>query len=846
MNQKKYFLLLILVGFLFFSSPLLSQSQWSELPPIPDKEGFAGLYAGISHGTLICAGGANFPDKKPWDSGIKKWYDNIYLLDEVDGTWRIANTKLPKPIAYGVTISYENQMILIGGNDSEDYYDDVISLEYVSNKIVIDSNFPKLPEPISNMSGTIIDGVIYISGGSKSQKGLSTNNFYLLDLKTNKKERQWKKGPTWPGVSRIQSVSAVHDGNFYLFSGFQLKPSANGTNERILLKDAYRYNPGNILSEQGKWSKLPDMPRAAAAAPSPAFNVGLSHIIIPGGLDEKTLTFKDPSSHPGFNESVIAFNVNSNEWTVMEDMPLGISRVTAPSVFWKDKWIIPNGEKGPGTRSSNVYAFSTSISFGWQNWLTLIVYLFLMILIGFYFSKKGVNTSDYFLAGGRIPWWAAGISIYGTQLSAITFMAIPAIVYATDWRLALGTLMILCIVPIIIKFYLPVFRRMNITTAYEFLERRFDFNVRILGSLTFILLQLGRMGVVLYLPAIAISSVTGIDIILCIAVMGVFSTIYTVLGGIEAVIWTDVVQVIVLLGGAIACIFVAISNIDGGVSEVIRIGFEYDKFKLFDLRWDYSQLVLWVAIIGFFFLNLISYSSDQVVIQRYLTVKTEKDAARSLWTNGLISIPGVFIFFGLGTTLFVYYLTNPGEISSGTVDELLPYFVVTHLPVGVAGLVISGIFAASMSSLDSSMNSIATAYITDFHKRFWPDLTDRRYLKLAKFITVLMGAFGTLMAILIATSEIGYIFDFFQELLGMIGGSLGGVFILAVFFKKATSKGAIIGTLGGALCTILAKNFTDINGYLYGAIGAISCVLIGLTFSHIFNNKLKSRPRHMI
>ena len=195
--------------FLFFSSSLLSQSQWSELPPIPDKEGFAGLYAGISHGTLICAGGANFPEKKPWDGGIKKWYDTIYLLDEVDGTWRIANTRLPKPIAYGVTISYENQMILIGGNDSEDYYDDVISLEYVSNKIVIDSSFPKLPEPISNMSGSLIDGVIYISGGSKSQKGLSTNNFYLLDLKTNKKERQWKKGPTWPGVSRIQSVSTA-------------------------------------------------------------------------------------------------------------------------------------------------------------------------------------------------------------------------------------------------------------------------------------------------------------------------------------------------------------------------------------------------------------------------------------------------------------------------------------------------------------------------------------------------------------------------------------------------------------------------------------------------------------
>jgi SSS family transporter len=700
---------------------MLGQSKWSELQSIPDKEGFAGLFAGVSNGTLICAGGANFPDKKPWEGGIKQWYNSIYLLESETGSWKMADEKLPISMAYGCTVSYKDQVIIIGGNDAENYYNNVIGIEYRDGKIVFDTSFPELPETISNMSGVLIDGVIYIAGGKTSPTGLAKNNFYILDLKTKKEDRQWIEGPTWPGASRIQSVSASHNGDFYLISGFDLITNSDGGFDRILLKDAYRYHPGEKDLAKGAWTKLPDLPRGVAAAPSPAFNVGLSHIVIPGGLDKETLEFRDPSTHPGFKESVIAFNVSSNEWVSMEDMPKGSSRVTAPTVFWKDQWIIPNGESGPGIRSAKIYAFNTSISFGWQNWLTLVIYLGLMLLIGFYFSRREVSTSDYFLAGGRIPWWAAGISIYGTQLSAITFMAIPAIVYATDWRLAVGTIMILAIVPLIVKFYLPVFRKMNITTAYEYLETRFDFNVRVLGSLTFILLQLGRMGVVLYLPSIAIASVTGIDIILCIVVMGIFSTIYTVLGGIEAVIWTDVIQVFVLMGGALACIFVAVSNIDGGVSTVINSGIEHSKFLVLDWRWDYTQLVFWVAIIGFFFLNLISYSSDQVVIQRYLTVKTEKDAAQSLWTNGLITLPGIIIFFGLGTTLFVYYLTNPTEISSETVDEILPYFVVTHLPLGIAGLVISGIFAASMSSLDSSMNSIATAYITDFHKRFWPN-----------------------------------------------------------------------------------------------------------------------------
>lgn len=413
-------------------------------------------------------------------------------------------------------------------------------------------------------------------------------------------------------------------------------------------------------------------------------------------------------------------------------------------------------------------------------------------------------------------------------------MAIPVIVYATNWRLAVGSFMIFAIVPIIIKYFLPFFRRLNITTAYQYLELRFNIHVRLLGSLTFILLQLARMGVVVYLPAIAISSVTGMDIFLCIGIMGLFSTVYTVMGGMEAVIWTDVIQVLVLLGGALLSIFIAIANIEGGMGTVIQVAMEQQKFKLVDWSWDYTELVFWVAIIGFFFLNLISYTSDQVVIQRYLTVKNEEEAAKSLWTNGIITLPGILLFFGLGTVLYVFYYSNPDKVGSVNPEELLPYYIVAELPVGIAGLVIAGIFAASMSSLDSSMNSIATAYISDIHKYFKPKLGDREYLKLAKIITVVMGLFGTLTAIWIAASEVGFIFDLFQKLLGMIGGSLAGVFVLAIFSQKANATGVIIGTISGAAITFLISRYTDVNGYLYGAIGVVSCVLIGYVFSLLF------------
>lgn len=834
MQRRAVMVVFWMLGLVF---QINAQSHWSELPPIPDKEGYAGMFAGVSHDVLICAGGANFPDKKPWEGGLKQWYDIIYLLKGEREQWTVSRQSLPWKRAYGVTVSYQDRVILVGGNDATGHYADVLSLEYRNGEIIMDS-LPSLPEPLANMSGVVMDGVIYIAGGNHTPEGLAEKKLYLLNLNASAGELRWLEGPSWPGPARIQSVAAAHNGMFYLFSGFDLRRKADGTIERMLMQDAFRYQPDKDDFRSGQWQQLPDLPRGAAAAPSPAFTLGMDHIVIPGGLDAGTLKYTDPANHPGFIPDVIAFNVKSHEWVSQPDMPSGASRVTAPATLWKGHWVVPNGEIGPGSRSPKVFALDTSISFGWQNWLTLLVYLFCMLLIGFYFSRKENTTADYFLAGGRIPWWAAGISIYGTQLSAITFMAIPAIVYATDWRLAVGTLMIMGIVPVIVRFYLPSFRRMNITTAYEFLESRFNLKVRMLGSLTFILLQLGRMGIVLYLPAIAISSVTGIDILLCIAVMGLFSTIYTVMGGIEAVVWTDVVQVVVLMGGAIASIFIAVANIDGGFSEVIRIGAEYEKFKFIEFGWDYTQLVFWVAITGFFFLNLISYSSDQVVIQRYLTVKTEKEAARSLWTNGIITLPGILIFFGLGTTLFVFYLMNPSELTSNRPDEILPYFVVTQLPVGVAGLVISGVFAASMSSLDSSMNSIATAYITDFHKRIWPDESDSKYLRMARYVTIAMGAFGTLTAMGVAVSDVDFIFDFFQEILGVIGGSLAGVFVLAVFSKKANPTGAITGTFAGAIITLLFKNFSDVNGYLYGAIGVISCVIVGWVVSMMTSSPL--------
>ena len=808
------------------------------LPPIPDQEGFAGMFAGTSNGVLLCMGGANFPEGRPWEGGQKRWYDHIYFLTAEEEMWQMAEQKLPSPIGYGVSVNYENEVILIGGSNAEKHLQTVFSLSYDDGEIFFNDDFPPLPVPLANMAGTIVNNTIYIAGGIQTATGKPLQHFYALDLSGQTADREWVALPPWPGKPRMLAVSAAKDGKFYLFSGINLLHDPGEPYERELLKDAYAYDPSaGKDSQEGHWEKLPDLPRAVAAGPNPAPVIGLSHILFPGGLDEKTAGYADPVTHPGFLNKILAYNTQSKQYVQVGDLPPDGARVTLPATEWNKKWVIPSGESKPGTRSPGVYFISNSIEFSMLNWFFLFLYLAVMLYIGYFFSKREKSTQDFFLAGGRIPWWAAGISIYGTQLSAITFMAVPAIVYATDWTLALGSIMILFMTPLIIKFYLPFFKRLNVSTAYQYLEERFNMKVRLLGSITFMLMQLARMGVVLYLPAIAIASVTGMNIYVCIGIMGLFCTVYTVMGGIEAVIWTDVIQVVVLLGGAIMCIVVAAINTDGGMVEIIEKGSALHKFKIFHWGWDRSKLVVWVAFVSFFFLNLIPYTSDQTIIQRYLTVKNEKEASKSLWTNGIITIPGVLIFYMLGTALFIYYLDNPAVINADKPDELLPFYIVQNLPVGVAGIVIAGIFAASMSSLDSSMNSIATAYITDIQKRFNDKVSDARSLRLAKLITVIIGFFSTCTAMLVAATEVDFIFDFFQEILGLFGGSLAGVFVLAIFVRKANATGAIAGVLGGAVVTGLVKHNTDITVYLFAAVGVVSSVLIGYLVSLLFPGK---------
>jgi SSS family transporter len=470
--------------------------------------------------------------------------------------------------------------------------------------------------------------------------------------------------------------------------------------------------------------------------------------------------------------------------------------------------------------------------------LVIVIYFLLISGLGYYYSKRQKNTEDFFRGGQRIPFWAAGISIFGTALSPITFMAIPAKTYSTDWSYFLLNMSIFLSLPLVILLFIPYYRQKKLNTPYEYLEIRFSSIIRLLGSCCFILYQIGRIGVILFLPSIALNLVTGVDIFLCIALMGGVSLIYTLMGGIEAVIWTDVVQVFVLMGGVSLSLILIIIDIENGFSGIIEQAKIYGKFNAFDLTFSLKEPTVWVMLFGGFFINLTTYGTDHTMVQRYLVTPTQKEAQKSLWIGALLTIPATFIFFFMGTALFVFYQINPSALNNNFInnDAIFPWYIVSQLPGGVSGILIAAIFAAAMSSLSSSMNSGAASFSADVYDRYgfvW----HKDPLKMARWTTLCIGMMGILFALFMATADIKSLWDQFNKILGLIFGSLGGVFMLGLLTKKANTKGVLIGIVVSFTIQLIISFQQSVHLLMYAATGMISCFISGYFGSLLFKSK---------
>ncbi|MGI9472022.1 MAG: sodium:solute symporter family transporter [Rubripirellula sp.] len=828
--------ILVVAAFLSCSSTM-AQTQvsdmlaWSELPDLPNSLGVAGPFVGVHDNGLIVAGGANFPTPV-WDTE-KVWHDDVYVLRRSGDQYEwLECGALPRPLAYGASVSTSKGVLCIGGNDREETFRDVFMMRFDSQRgQVTFVDYPPLPAPCAFGAAALIGNVVYMAGGqSGSALDSALNSLWSLDLEQSDQAGfAWRQHDPCPGPTRALNLTvAQHDGyetSLYVMSGRRQQ------GEQVqFLKDVWQYRPSTE-----SWRRRADVPQCVMAGT--AIASGQSHVFVLGGADgslfQRTDELRD--QHPGFPKLAWAYHTITDTWTSAGQTPQ--NQVTTIAVRWDGDIVIPSGEIRPRVRTPKVWKVAPVAKprgFGVINYTVLVGYLFSMLAIGVYFAKKNRSTDDYFRGGKNIVWWAAGCSIFATMLSSLTFTGVPSKAFAQDWVYAVGNLMIPVVAVVAVYVALPFYRRIDATSAYEYLEKRFNRSVRLFGSASFTLFHIFRMAVVMSLTGLALAVATPLTPSQSVLVMGILSIAYCTMGGIEAVIWTDTVQTVVLLGGAAIALLILIAGIDGGWQGFIDTANDADKFSLANLHWDATsaQIALWVIVIGGIAQNVSSYTADQAVVQRYMTTETQQLAARSIWTNAILAIPATLLFFGMGTALHAFYRSHPEKLDpTTTTDQIFPLFIAQEMPVGLAGLIVAGVFAAAQSTVSTSMNSTSTTIVTDFLRPLSVCKTDRGYLRAARILTFAIGVIGTMIGLLFVDPDIKSLFDQFIKVIGLFMGVLGGLFVLGAMTKRANGTGALVGAVVGALAMYLVWKYTSINGYLYTAIGISVCFVVGYAVS---------------
>ena len=474
--------------------------------------------------------------------------------------------------------------------------------------------------------------------------------------------------------------------------------------------------------------------------------------------------------------------------------------------------------------------------------LILVFYFMAVILFGAYFRKKSSTSSGFMIADGGLPSWAVGLSILGTFVSSITFLAYPGQAYNANWDVFLFSLTLPPAALVATFYFIPLYRTKVKISAYEYLEQRFGPWARTYGSISFMLGSLARIGMILFLVSLVLHHLTGWSYETIIIITGIGVTCYTVLGGIEAVVWTDVVQVIILFAGAIVSVIILLAGMPEGPGQLFEVAQQHGKFSLGSWRPDLIAPTAWVVLIYGIFENLRNFGVDQNYVQRYQVTKSVKAASRSVWIAAIAYVPVSALFLFIGTALYSFYNANAELLPSSlqgalTGDKIYPYFIATQFPVGLRGLLIAAIFAAAMSSIDSSLNCVSTLTLLDFYKRHInPGAHEKKSIKMLRIYTVVWGGLGTLTGL--AMIQVRTALETGWQLAGIAGGGLVGLFLLGILsarVKPWQAGTAVLVSITSIVWATFARELPEAWDWLecawhsrmIGVIGTLTLLAVG-------------------
>lgn len=507
--------------------------------------------------------------------------------------------------------------------------------------------------------------------------------------------------------------------------------------------------------------------------------------------------------------------------------------------------------------------------FGALDNLIVLLYLVAVITIGGYFYRGQLNLKDYFLAGRSMNWMVVTLSIFATGFSAVGFIGSPGVAFKENLLLLTAMFNMPLVALIILYVLMPFFYNLRLYTPYEYLERRFDLKTRTLASGLFLLMRGFLIATGMYATAILISETLGTNLVATCLGLGIVATVYTVLGGIKAVMINDNLHFFIINTGAVIAFVIILSNIDGGISTVYREATASGHLRLFDWSFNLYGTAYdsWNCIFGLFFANLVLFGVDQTVMQRNLTSRTNEDNRRAIIFTPIVCVPLSALFYFLGTALYVYYLQHPAQVDPDIAgDRVFIHYILTSMPAGLKGLLVVSIFAAALSTIDSALNSLSTVTSIDFVKRFRQGAADEEpSIGWARVLTLLWGILGTgLAGFWAATGGLSSVLESSINILSFYGGPLLGIFLAGMLFRRFTANGAFFGSLAGF--SILCWSFFlpkaveayewDLPGWIlltggihifwFGALGLLATWIVGGAVSLLGKAPTRDKLRSLV
>ncbi|WP_395403261.1 sodium/solute symporter [Pseudoduganella sp. UC29_106] len=724
-----------------------------------------------------------------------------WLLDEDRKAWRPADLRAPQARSYAAGAHYT--WLLSGPNEST-----VAAQRLALQGAAIESRpLPPLPEPLHQAYAAVLADKLYVAGYNAASEPR------MLALDTVAPGASWETLPPWAGRGfGISSLVAQNSSVLLTLRG------AEGQADRLLRWTA-----------RGGWTDMKPVGgrvlAGAARATGQAHVLYLAYPVVAAG------------EQPGLPQ-LHTYHTITGSWAVAPVPEAEAGQGAEFGAGWGNGLL--RAYTGADGKQQLAY---TEIVSGKRllktfDWIVIVAYLAGMLGIGWYcyIREKRNSTSDFFVGGRSIPFWAAGVSLYAANTSSISYIAIPAKAFETNWQYMTNNLVAVVALTFVAVAIVPLLRRLNLMSVFQYLEIRFHPSIRMIASLICILVQIGsRMSVILLLPSLAIATITGIDVTWSIIIMGSFTIVYTAMGGMKAVVWTDFVQLFVKMGGALFAIGFILWKLDGGVTEFVSVAAAESKTKLFDFSWDLTQPTVWGFIFLVVFDVVLTFPKDQVLMQRVLSTRSAKEATLSIWTFAAISIPGGFIFYTIGTALYTFYKSHPERMNPLlNVDATFPLFIAAELPTGITGLIIAGILAAAMATLSGIMNSVATLASVDFYEKLVKHPTPKKSVLFAEIATVATGLIGIAAALLLSRFNAHSLFDVSIELAGLLSGGFAGAYTLGMFTRRANWQGVAIGIVCSSVLTTICWTMKLVHPYFYLPISIMLCIVFGYLASYLF------------